>query len=93
MRVLYFYFLIVLSYSLIIVKIVSVMVNNIKYLGQSKSSEPGVAFYETKVYENFFFYQKIERVSLYLSMVFDKSSRLPNLVRFGEEVFLSTTRW
>jgi hypothetical protein len=63
------------------------------YLGQSKSSEPGALFHETKVYKNFFFYQKIERVSLYLSMVFDKSSRLPKLVRFGEKVFLSTTRW
>ena len=63
------------------------------YLGQSKSSEPGVSFHEIKVYLNFFFYQKIERVSLYFSMLFVKSSRLSKLVRFGEEVFLSTTRW
>jgi hypothetical protein len=44
------------------------------YLGQSKSSERAAFFSYRKLEKVFFFYQQIERHSLYLSMLFDHYS-------------------
>jgi hypothetical protein len=45
-----------------------------KYLGLPKSSDGGTLFPQAEVEKRFFFYQSIERLSLYSSMLFDHYS-------------------
>ena len=55
--------------------------NNI-YLGLSKSSGEGAFFSYIKLEKMFFYYQQIERLSLYLSMLFDRYSTNVIIIKF-----------
>jgi hypothetical protein len=46
----------------------------LNYLGHTKSSEGGTFFSCRKLEKIFFFYEQVERLSLYLSMLFDHYS-------------------
>ena len=52
------------------------------YLGVSKSSGAITKFPDRKVEKIFFFYEKIERLSLYFSMLFDHYSTDIIIIKF-----------
>ncbi len=53
-----------------------------KYLGQSKNSEPDIIFSYRPLGKIFFFYEQIERLLLYLSMLFDHYSTDIIIIKF-----------
>jgi hypothetical protein len=52
------------------------------HVGHTKSSESGTSFAYKKLKKKFFFYKKIERLLLYLSMLFDHYSSNIILAKF-----------
>jgi hypothetical protein len=56
--------------------------NQSKYLGHTKSSDSGTFFAYRKLKKNFFSYKKIERLLLYLFMLFDHYSSNIIVIKF-----------